>query len=408
MKPRRIGAIDIGTQKVCSMIAETDGSGLRILGMGVQPSHGLQKGQVVSLREARESVRESVRMAEQTAGFRMGSAVISVTGKHVSSRNKNGVISITSNRGQTVLPGDVRRVLSISRSEDEPDELVLHQIPRYYKIDGQDGINNPVGMHGYRLDVETHTVTASVNSIENIVKCVSGIGIKIENIVFEPLASGMAVLEEDEKRDGVILADIGAGTTNIAVYKGDSIFHSSVLPVAGNQVSRDLSIGLGISPDLAEELKLKYGSLIPGAATYGSDTENGEAVPVEKILDIISLRMEEIIRLVVIDLENATGVKNPASIFPAGLVLTGGTANTRGIAEFTQGVSHMPCRIGYPPAVSGIADNINDPAFSASFGLLIWKLESRDVSHQRVPGNGSGLTRFMNKLVKPRVPVAIN
>lgn len=391
MKTSKIGAIDIGTSKVCSLIAETDGTGLRVLGIGSVPSQGMQKGQVVNIAEAGESVRASIRAAEKTAGFRMESAVVTMAGRHVSSGNKRGVISITGNRKQTVEQKDVERLLEITRSENiPPEETVLHQIPRYYRVDGQDGVKDPVGMFGYRLDVETHTITASVTSLENLAKCIIGAGVKIDNVVFEPLASAAAVLTEDEKRDGVLLADIGGGSTNITVYKNDSVFYSSVISVAGNQITRDISLGLGLTPELSEEIKVRYGSLVPLPQTEKPKplVVGGEEIPYEDLFDIINIRIEELLRLVLLQVNNDTdGELDPAGSLPAGIVVTGGTANLPGLAEMAQNVTHMPCRIGYPPRVSGIADSISGPEYAASFGLLLWKLEAPEVFYRQKMNN---------------------
>lgn len=404
MKTSKFGAIDIGTNKVCSFIAETDGSGLRVLGFGVNRSAGLQKGQVVNINEARESVRKSIRQAEQSAGCRMDNAIVTITGKHISASNRRGVISITGSSKQTVRPGDVRRVLDISRRENiASDQVILHQIPRYYRVDGQDGVKNPVGMHCYRLDVETHTVTAPVTSVENLRKCMSGTGVDIESMVFEPLASGIAVLSEDEKRDGVVVADIGAGSTTIAVYKDNSILYSSFISVAGNQITKDISLGLGLSPEKSEELKLQFGTLIPQASLKDGECIEGEGlnIPVKDLLDIINIRIEELLRLILIQVQNEAGSKeSPCSFLPAGMVLTGGTANLPGIVEMAQEISGMPCRIGIPPVFSGIADRSRDPAFAASFGLLNWKLESMESLYQRqISNNGFGNKSLLEKLV---------
>ncbi len=405
MKARKIGAIDIGTTKVCSFIAETDGTGLRILGLGVSSAYGLQKSQVININEARESVRKSIKAAEQTAGCRMDSAVITIGGNHVSSSNRRGVISITGNKKQTVRPADIKRVLGISRRENiGPDEVVLHQIPRYYRVDGQDGVKNPVGMHCYRLDVETHTVTASFTAVENLNKCMSGTGVSTDAIVFEPLSSAGAILQEDEKRDGVLMIDIGGGSSTIAVYKDNSIYYSSCVSVGGNQITRDISLGLGVSLEIAEELKLQYGSLVPGAFKDDDECqiEEGHTIPLKDLHDIINIRVEELIRLVVIQVQKEMGEKQePPTLLPAGIVVTGGTANLPGICEMFQEITNMPCRIGRPPRLSGVADNISNPAFAASAGLLIWKLESLDNQYlPEISNNGFVKDGLLNRLFK--------
>ncbi|GAI56099.1 unnamed protein product, partial [marine sediment metagenome] len=224
-------------------------------------SRGLHKGLVVNINEAKESIRESVRKAEQASDFKVETAYVGVTGRHVNSLNNRGVVAITRN-DRLVRRDDLKRVLQCAQSVKIPsDRKLLHVIPRGYTIDGQVGVENPIGMHGFRLDVETHVITAAVTSVQNLVKCIRGIGIDIEDLILEPLASSEAVLSEDEKQVGVILADIGGGTTDVAVFKDRSIWHTSILPVAGYQLTRDISIGLGLPFDVAEEMKKRYGSV---------------------------------------------------------------------------------------------------------------------------------------------------
>ena len=278
MKKRGIiTSIDVGTTKVCTIIADVDdGGNIRVIGVGVTPSKGLHKGLVVNINDAKESIRESVRKAEQASGYKVESAYVGVTGRHVSSLNNRGVVAITRN-DRLVRSDDLKRVLQCAQSIKVPsDRKLLHVIPRGYAVDGQAGVKNPVGMHGFRLDVETHVITAAVTSVQNLVKCIRGIGIDIEDLVLEPLASSEAVLTEDEKQVGVVLADIGGGTTDIAVFKDGSIWHTAVLPVAGYQLTRDIAIGLGLPFDVAEEMKKKYGSVMPvyegTRTTASSDT----------------------------------------------------------------------------------------------------------------------------------------
>ncbi len=219
-KRTTISSIDVGTTKICTTIADiNEGGSLRITGVGVAPSSGLHKGLVVSINDAKESIRESVRKAEQAAGFRIESAFIGVTGRHVTSLNNRGVVAITRN-DRMVRPDDLKRVLQCARSIKVPsDRKLLHIIPRSYAVDGQTGVANPVGMHGFRLDVETHIITAAVTSVQNLAKCIRGVGIDIEDLILEPLASSEAVLTGDEKQVGTILADIGGGTTDIAIFR---------------------------------------------------------------------------------------------------------------------------------------------------------------------------------------------
>jgi len=333
MKKRTtLTSIDVGTTKVCTIVADiNDGGGVRVIGVGVTPSRGLHKGLVVNINDARESIRESVRKAEQASGYKVESAYVGVTGRHVSSLNNRGVVAITRN-DRLVRPNDLKRVLQSARSVKVPsDRKLLHIIPRGYAIDGQVGVDNPVGMHGFRLDVETHIITAAIASVQNLVKCIRGIGIDIDDLILEPLASSEAVLTEDEKQVGVILADIGGGTTDVAVFKDGGIWHTSILPVAGYQITRDVAIGLGLPFDVAEQMKKKFGSAMPvyesRVEAISTITEDGHGVSYQDLCDIIRARVEEIMRLIVLEMPRT----EHAMLVPAVLVPTGGSANLSGI-----------------------------------------------------------------------------
>ena len=263
-KRRTISAIDVGTTKVCTLIAEVGDNGqMRIAGVGTVPSKGMHKGMVVNINEAKETVRDSVKRAEQSSGYKVDSAYIGVTGRHISGQNNKGVVAVTRN-DRLVRPDDLRRVLQNAQSmKMGAEQKILHMIPRHYTVDGQDGVMNPVGMHGFKLDAETHVITTAVSSVQNLVKCIRGVGVDVEDLVFEALASSEACLTEDDKNVGTILADIGGGTTDISVFKEGSIWHTAVVPVAGYQMTRDIAIGLGLPFEVAEEMKKKYGTALP-------------------------------------------------------------------------------------------------------------------------------------------------
>jgi len=399
MKRTKIAAIDIGTTKVCTIMADIDDSGLpRILGVGTVPSRGLQKGLVVNFNEAKQSIRESVRKAEQIAGYRLESAYVGVTGRHISSVNNRGVIAITRN-DRMVHPKDLKRVLEVARSVKIPgDRELLHIIPRTYAVDGQEGVKNPVGMHGFRLDVETHIITAAVTSAQNLTKCIRGIGVEIEDLVLEPLASAEAILTGEEKQDGVLLADIGGGTTDIAVFKDNSIYHTSVLPVAGYQITHDISVGLDISFDLAEAMKKKYGNVMPIDEESKGEldrtvTEDGHTISYRNLSEIVRIRVEELLRLIVIELPRS----DYAKLIPSGLVLTGGSANLPGIAELGREVTRLPVRVGVPISLYGVSDTLCDPAYATSVGLLLWRGKKTGIQSWQPR---SGLRRFISQIFR--------
>jgi cell division protein FtsA len=375
---------------------DAEGS-LRILGVGVGPSQGLQKGLVINVNEAKEAIRESIKKAERTAGTKLESAYIGVTGRHISSVNNHGVIAITRN-DQLVRPSDLKRVLQVARTVKVPsDHKVLHIIPRTYVVDGQEGVKNPVGMHGFRLDVEAHIITAAVTSVQNLTKCIRGLGVEIDDLVMEPLASAEAVLSEEERADGVMIADIGGGTTDIAVLKDDTICHTSVLPVAGHLITRDISVGLGLSPELAESMKKKYGNVSPTMDTAADSdktlTEDGHSISHKDLSEIIRIRVEELVRLIMMELPRT----DYARFIPAGLVLTGGSANLPGIAELAQEVARVPVRVGQPVSLFGVSDQLRDPAYATSVGLLLWKMRNQSV-HTWVPQ--SGLRQVLSNVFK--------
>ena len=258
MAKRIISAIDVGTTKVATIVANVKAEDdVEVLGVGIAPSHGLHKGIVVNMDEAKQSIAASLREAQRISGIRIDSAYVGVTGRHISSLNNRGVVAIPRD-DRLVRTQDLKRVLSAARSIPISEgKRVLHAIPRYYALDGLEGVKQPIGMHGSRLDVETHIITASVSSIQNLVKCVRSVGIDVEDLILEPLASGEAVLTPEERDTGVIMADIGGGTTDIAVFKGGGIYHTSIIPVAGYQATSDISIGLGLPFNVAEKMKNK-------------------------------------------------------------------------------------------------------------------------------------------------------
>jgi len=393
-KRNRIAAIDVGTTKICTIMAEVDDTGLpTVLGVGVVPSGGLHKGMVSDFNEAKQSIQLSVRKAEQAAGYKIESACVGITGKHISSVNNHGVISISHGK-KVVHPDDLERVLEIARDIDLPQgREMLHVIPRSYSLDGQTGINNPVGMHANRLDAETNIITAAATSIQNLTKCVRSSGVAVEDIVLEPLASAEAVLTEEEKQDGAVLADIGGGTTDVVVFLNGSAYHAFVSPVSGYQVTRDISIAMGISFDAAEEIKIKYGSVIPLGESNSGNNEilyGGLSIPYDKLTQIISTRLEELLRLVMIELSEIN-YPNMASL---SLVLSGGVANMPGLAELAVSTTRLPTRIGIPVRLPGVSDVLSNPMHATGVGLLLWKLRNNEKQSR----HANYVSRIMGKI----------
>jgi cell division protein FtsA len=396
-----ISAIDVGTTKICTITGTLDSGGnIQVLGVGLVPSHGMHKGMVVNVEEARESVAESVRRAEQASGLKVESAYVGVTGRHVSSHNSHGVVAIPRN-DRLVRHEDLKRVLSSAQQVNVPDDRrILHAIPRNYSLDNQERIKNPVGMHGFRLDVETHIITAAISSVQNLVKCIRSIGVEIQDLILEPLASGEAVLTPEEREVGVILADIGGGTTDIAVFKDGSIYHTSIIPVAGYQVTSDLSIGLGLPFEIAEAMKKKYGNVYPEVLSKNQEStltvEDGHSVSYRDLCNIIKVRMEELLRLILLEMPDS----NYASIAPSGLVLTGGCSNLAGLEALAKQTIRLQTRIGEPMGVYGITDILHDPAHSTGVGLLLWGTRNHGKPTWEAKRGNGALDGFMTLLKK--------
>ena len=376
-KKGTITAIDVGTTKVCTIIANLEETGsIRVIGVGITPSTGMHKGLVVNLKDATQSIRNSVRKAELMSGLKIESAYIGVTGRHVTSVNNRGAVSIN-NGDRLVRSDDLKRVLKSAQNIKVPEERkLLHIIPRGFAVDGQTGLKNPVGMHGQRLDVETHIITAAVSSIQNIVKCVRTLGLEVEDLIMEPLASSEAVLTEEEKQNGVILSDIGGGTTDVAIFRDGTIWHTAVLPVAGYQLTRDVAMGLGLPFEVAEDMKKRYASVMPvyeGKSQAPQEMQqDGHGVSYQDLCDIVRARIEEMVRLIMLELPQT----DYQQLVPSGIVFTGGSSNLSGLDVLSRDLTRLPVRIGAPQNLSGIPQSLRNPAYATAVGLILWAAKS--------------------------------
>ena len=376
MEPTTVVGIDVGTTKICTLVAEVNGSNdIRILGAGVVPSRGIRKGVIINVNEATEAIAASIAEAEEASGYEIVSAYVGLAGAHVSAMNNRGSVSINQGR-RGVQPGDISRALEAARAIGLPQERqILHVIPRNFTVDDENGVKDPVGMYAQNLTVEAHVVTGATTSISNLVKCIQEAQVAIDALVLEPIASGEAVLTDMEREMGVVLADIGGGTTDIAVFIEGSIWHTVVLPTGGQQLTNDIAIGLRAPFDTAEEIKIKWGHAQPQQVfehetldipAFGDN--NRQTVQRRFLAEIIRARMEEIFELIWQEIKR-TGYD---SLLPAGVVLCGGTANLAGIREVAQQTLGMPIRLGRPQNLRGVIDNLNEPAFATSVGLLEW------------------------------------
>src|SRR5919205_2548258 len=352
--------IDVGTTKVVTLIGEVLADGrVEVIGVGVTPARGLRKGIVVSVDEAVDAIASSVRKAEPQSGFKLVGAYVGIAGGHVASENSHGVVPVR-RHDKVISQEDVNRVLDAARIINlPPDREIIHMIPRYFVVDGQEGVRNPVGMLGHRLEVEANIVTGALTSVHNLLRCVERVGVSVDALVLQGLAAGEAALTEAEKDLGVLLIDIGGGTTNAAVFVDGSIRPGPGLPVGGHHLTNDIAIGLRVPFNTAEEIKLRYGNALASAieedrALNGSadDEKRGRHVSERMVSEILEARLAETFELVYTELRRAG---YDASL-PAGVVLTGGTAQLRGIRDLAGVVFPGAVRVGGPHGLTGLTD----------------------------------------------------
>ncbi len=368
--------LDIGTTKICTLIADIDEGGvLRILGVGVEPARGMRKGVVVDVEQASQAIAASLDKAQHSAGYEIGTAFVSLAGPHIASVNSRGVVGVGGG-SHGIDQDDVDRALDAAQAVAIPHgREILHVIPRSFTVDGQDGIRQPLGMHGFRLEVEAHIITAATASVQNLTKCVEAAGVQVEAYVLNPLASAEVVLTDTEKEMGVVVCDIGGGTTDLAIYIDGNVWHTLSLSVGGNHLTSDIAHGLRLPADVAERVKIEFGhaSTREVASTDGFTVQPfGEDKPVTvaraDLATIIEARVEEIFSLALQEIKR-TGYDG---LLPAGIVLTGGSSQLPGIRKVASDVLNLPSRIGAPQNLHGLVDKLIGPAFSTSVGLLVW------------------------------------
>ena len=378
--------LDIGTSKVVAIVGEikTDGA-LEIIGIGSHPSRGLKKGVVVNIESTVQSIQRAVEEAELMAGCEIHSVYAGIAGSHVRSINSHGIVAI---KDKEVVQGDVERVIDAAKAVAIPaDQKILHVLPQEYIIDSQEGIRDPIGMSGVRLEAKVHIVTGADSAAQNIVKCVQRCGLAVDDIVLEQLASSYAVLTEDEKDLGVCVVDIGGGTTDIAVFGGGAIRHTAVIPIAGDQVTNDIAVSMRTPTQYAEDIKIKYACALSQLANPDETIEVpsvGDRPPRrlarQTLAEIVEPRYEELFGLVRDELRRAGLEESVAT----GIVLTGGSAKMEGAVELAEEVFHMPVRLGVPQYVSGLVDVVSNPIHATGVGLLLYAKSNLDV--QRTEG----------------------
>jgi len=368
--------IDVGTTKVCTLVGRMeDEKSVRIIGVGIEPSDGIRKGVIVDLAAATQAITNSVQRAEQTSGLEITSALVSLAGAHVSSINSRGAVAIP---GGVIDASDVARALDQAGAIAIPhDREIVHVIQRGFSVDGQEGIKQPIGMHGNRLEVEAHIITASGATVENLRQCVGAAGVDIQNFVLNPLASAEVVLTEQERQMGVAVCDIGGGTTDLAIYVDGDVWHTMVLAVGGNHLTQDIAHGLRLPVSQDEDVKKQQGHAVRseiGAEEYFSIRPFGEDHPVrinrQDLAHIIEERTAEMFSLIMQEIKRS----GYDGLLPAGMVLTGGTSALPGIRRVANEVLDMPVRTAQPENLKGMVDRLNSPSYSTSVGLLYWAL----------------------------------
>ncbi len=401
-KSRIISAIDVGSSKIATLVAQVrpeDESRLHVVGAASSVSRGVRKGQIVNIEEAVASIEESVEAAERMAGYNLTKAAVSVGGAHIGSLNSQGVVAVAAPQGE-VTPADVKRVMEAAQAVSLPTTSeIIHVVPRSFTVDGQEGVKDPVGMTGVRLEVATHIVTGSTTALKNLTKCVAEVGCDVEAMVFSGLASAEAVLSNTEKELGVILIDIGGGTTDLAIFVEGALAYSQVLPVGAKNVTADLAIGLRVSLESAEKIKLALSLAKPkedelDLEALGLETELKTVSFKTLVEGIIRPRLNELFSMVAAELKKS----GFAGLTPSGLVVVGGGAMTVGVVESAKRVLSAPVRVGTPAGIAGLIDDIQSPAYATSVGLLhyIAKGESEDgggrswtAGLERLPGRGT-------------------
>ncbi len=391
--------LDIGTSKVVAVVGELSPEGaLEVIGIGSHPSRGLKRGVVVNIESTVQSIQRAVEEAELMAGCEINTVFTGIAGSHVRSLNSHGIVAI---REKEVSPSDVDRVIDAARAVAIPaDQRILHVLPQEFVIDTQEGIREPVGMSGVRLEAKVHLVTGAVSAAQNIVKCVQRCGLDVEDVVLEQLASSYSVLTDDEKELGICIVDMGGGTTDIAVFCGGAIQHTAVIPIAGDQVTNDIAVSLRTPTQYAEEIKIKYACALSQLANPDETIEVpsvGDRPPRrlarQTLAEVVEPRYEELFALVRDELRRS-GFEE---LIAAGVVLTGGSSKMEGAVELAEEIFHTPVRLGIPQYIEGLVDVVRNPIHATGVGLLLYG-KAASKARAEAAGNRSGLLSVFDRM----------
>jgi cell division protein FtsA len=394
-----IVGLDIGTSKVLALVGEVGPNGaIEVLGVGSQPSRGLKKGVVVNIESTVQSIQRAVEEAELMAGCEIHAVFAGIAGSHVRSLNSHGVVAI---RDREVTPGDVEHVIDAARAVAIPaDQKILHVLPQEFVVDGQEGIHDPIGMSGVRLEAKVHIVTGAESAAQNIEKCIKRCGLEVEDVVLEQLASSFAVLTEDEKDLGVCMVDIGGGTTDIAVFAQGAIRHTAVIPIAGDQVTNDIAVSMRTPTQHAEDIKIRYACALSQLANPDETIEvpsvgdrPARRLARQTLAEVVEPRYEELFGLVREELRRS-GFEE---LVVAGLVLTGGSARMEGVIELAEEVFHLPVRLGLPQQIQGLADVVRNPIYATGVGLLLYARDNL-LPARRARSRGGNAKATINRM----------
>ena len=387
-----IAGLDIGTTKTCAVVAASGPDGLEIIGVGEAPSTGMRKGVVTDLEETVKAIEAATERAERMAGVHVTHVYVGVTGEHIASTNNRGVVAVSGD-DREVIQADVKRVVDASKIINlAADRQIIHALPRHFTIDGQDGVTDPVGMSGSRLEVDTHIITGGSTFIANVLKCVHRAGLEPAGIIFEPLASGAATLLSEERHVGCVLLDIGGGTTDIAVFAQGGVIHSATIPVGGNILTNDIALGLKTTFAEAENVKQTYGSGLTrpdeSEQTFHVKSLDGRStreVTSSQLRAIVLPRVLEMFRLAKANILD----RLPRDQVLSEVVLTGGGAHLRGIETTAAEIFGLPVRIGAPSTVAGLTDSVKQPQYATAVGLILFGPRGEAAPHLNGQGGGS-------------------
>ncbi len=398
---RLIVGLDIGTSKVAAIVGEITADGdIEIIGIGSHRSRGLKKGVVVNIESTVQSIQRAVEEAELMAGCHIDEVYAGIAGSHIRSLNSHGIVAI---RDREVFPQDIERVIDAAQAVAIPaDQKVLHILPQEYLVDNQEGVREPLGMSGVRLEAKVHLVTCAVNAAQNVEKCIERCGLKVKDVILEQLASSYAVLSDDERELGVCLVDIGGGTTDIAVFTDGAIRHTAVIPIAGDQVTNDIAMALRTPTQNAEEIKIKYACALTQLARADETIKVpgvGDKPPKElsrqALAEVVEPRYDELFTLVQAELRRS-GFED---LIAAGIVLTGGSSKMEGVIELAEEIFHMPVSLGTPKHVTGLKDIVRNPIYATGVGLLLYGKQQEEETRGRGKGRTSGVVKRLKSWV---------